>query len=1046
MIILHASWFEQKLHLWAEMTPETPYIPHQRRGRKPKIPRPKPFPYDAGAKELQDSLSSFGSGIIRVKRRVTTTCAWLPSSGGIPLASSPMIAEPPASIAQAELLPWLVTVLPLRWEEIGEILCRCVSGDLLARGVLAATDLRWWSESLRLAGALTVRQAYLPGVEEGERGLEARWQPVFEGANQDRLVVLARHMPASARCLTSTDTTAPPNTPPEYSTRGFISRMMDWMIRKSTMATDVSLAARKPKNNPKFDSVHDAWLHALQTDLALIPWDDRSHLIDLANQIDQWRRPIQITAQAKCRLCFRLEEPAPAKRPESISVRVSGKNWYLRYLLQPQADRSLQVPVAEVWKTGSRSARMLKKLAGEVQEYLLTALGQASELCPDIAVSLESKHPGGCILGTENAYEFLKRYAPALETVGFGLMLPAWWTQKGTKQRLSLRAKVKSPQMQSNSGLTLSTITEVNWKLALGDTTISLEDINQLAKMKVPLVQVRGTWVEVDARQIKEVAELWKQRSCSEISVGEVVRMALGVRDERYGLPVGHVEAEGWVGKLLDRLQSNELFEELVVPAQLQGTLRPYQRRGYSWLAFLRQWGLGACLADDMGLGKTAQALTLIAREREVGETRPVLVICPTSVINNWVKESQKFTPELSVLVHHGVGRRKRETFIKQVADHALVVSSYGLLHRDLEFLQAVPWASIILDEAQNIKNPETKQSQAARALSADYRIALTGTPVENHVGDLWAVMEFLNPRLLGTQNSFKQRFFIPIQRDRNQEAAEQLRRLTGPFILRRLKTDKSIIADLPEKMEIKTYCTLTREQATLYAAVLRETTRVLEETDGIQRKGVILATLSKLKQICNHPAQFLADNSVIEKRSGKVSRLVEMLEEVIDEGGGALVFSQFAKMGEILKQYLQEVFGREVLFLHGSVSRKRRDQMIERFQQKDGPPVFVLSLKAGGTGLNLTRANHVFHFDRWWNPAVENQATDRAFRIGQTRNVQVYKFICAGTLEERIDEMIESKASIANKIIGTGEGWLTELSNGELKQVLALGREAVGD
>lgn len=448
-----------------------------------------------------------------------------------------------------------------------------------------------------------------------------------------------------------------------------------------------------------------------------------------------------------------------------------------------------------------------------------------------------------------------------------------------------------------------------------------------------------------------------------------------------------------------------------------------------------------------MGLGKTIQALALLARDREAGETRPVLLVCPTSVVNNWVRESARFTPDLSVLVHHGVGRSKRKAFIREAARHGLVVSSYGLLHRDLEFLRDVSWAGVILDEAQNIKNPETKQSRAARSLAADYRIVLTGTPVENHVGDLWSLMEFLNPGLLGSYSAFKRRFFFPIQMRGDAEAAALLKRISGPFVMRRLKTDKAVISDLPEKLEMKVWCTLTHEQATLYAAVVKETERALEESSGIQRKGLILATISKLKQVCNHPAQFMRDGSPVEGRSGKLARLVEMLEEVFAVRERALVFTQFAVMGSILKRHLEDTFGREALFLHGGVVKSLRDRMVERFQEGDGGPgIFILTVKAGGTGLNLTRASHVFHFDRWWNPAVENQATDRAFRIGQKKNVQVHKFICAGTLEERIDEMIEKKTAVSATVIGEGEGWLTELSNEDLKRVFALGKEAVQD
>ena len=447
-----------------------------------------------------------------------------------------------------------------------------------------------------------------------------------------------------------------------------------------------------------------------------------------------------------------------------------------------------------------------------------------------------------------------------------------------------------------------------------------------------------------------------------------------------------------------------------------------------------------------MGLGKTIQTLALIQRDWRAKGKRPVLLVCPTSVVNNWEKEAARFTPRLPVLVHHGPGRKRGAAFKKEAGKHAIVVSSYGLVHRDVKFLKDVPWGGVVLDEAQNIKNPETKQARATRSLEADYRVALTGTPVENNVGDLWSIMEFLNPGFLGSESEFKRKFFVPIQAERDPSAAERLKRITGPFILRRLKTDRSIISDLPEKLETKVFCSLTKEQASLYASVLKETEEALESAEGIQRRGLILGTLSKLKQVCNHPAQLLGDNSGIADRSGKLVRLTEMLEEVIEVGDRALIFSQFAEMGGLLQRHVQETFGLEALFLHGGVPKRQRDRMVERFQNEDGgPPIFILSLKAGGTGLNLTSANHVFHFDRWWNPAVENQATDRVFRIGQARNVQVHKFICAGTVEEKIDEMIERKKEIAEKVVGAGEGWLTELSNDDLKGVLALSKEAAG-
>ena len=442
-----------------------------------------------------------------------------------------------------------------------------------------------------------------------------------------------------------------------------------------------------------------------------------------------------------------------------------------------------------------------------------------------------------------------------------------------------------------------------------------------------------------------------------------------------------------------------------------------------------------------MGLGKTVQTLAALQLDRQQGNDRPNLLVCPTSVINNWQREAARFTPDLPVLPHHGPSRRGGAAFRSQADGHHLVITSYGTMNRDRGLLGSVPWRAVILDEAQNIKNPASQQARTAQGLPADYRIALTGTPVENHVGDLWSIMQFLNPGLLGSQAEFKRNYFQPIQADRDGAAAARLQKATGPFILRRLKTDRSIIDDLPDKSETKQYCNLTREQATLYQAVLREAETRLESAEGMKRRGSILDTLTRLKQACNHPRQLLGDNSAITGRSGKLARLQEILDEALPAGDRVLLFSQFAEMGAILQQHVQETYGLETPFLHGGVTRKQRDRMVERFQNDpDGPQVFVLSLKAGGSGLNLPRANHVVHYDRWWNPAVENQATDRAFRIGQTRDVHVHKLICAGTLEDRIDLMIEIKRETADQVVGTtSERWLTELSNAELRDVLAL-------
>jgi SNF2 family DNA or RNA helicase len=424
-----------------------------------------------------------------------------------------------------------------------------------------------------------------------------------------------------------------------------------------------------------------------------------------------------------------------------------------------------------------------------------------------------------------------------------------------------------------------------------------------------------------------------------------------------------------------------------------------------------------------------------------------MLLICPTSVLGNWERELKRFAPTLKILVHHGAGRPQGKPFAQAVAKHDVVLTSYPLVHRDEKALVGVDWQCVILDEAQNIKNPEARQSQAIRKLQAKNRIALTGTPLENRLTELWSILDFLNPGYLGSKAFFQKRFAVPIEKYGDTASLQTLRSLAQPFILRRTKTDRTIIQDLPEKQEMTVFCPLTPEQAALYEKTVQDSLAAVESAEGIQRHGVILATLTKLKQICNHPAHYLKEATLTEtpQRSGKLKRLEEMLEEALLEGDRALIFTQFAEMGKLLQGYLQQTLNRETLLLYGGVSKPKREAMIDRFQNDpQGPRLFILSLKAGGVGLNLTRANHVFHFDRWWNPAVENQATDRVFRIGQTRNVQVHKFVCRGTLEERIHDMIESKKALADQVVGAGENWLSELGTDQLRQLLLLDRSTV--
>ena len=618
---------------------------------------------------------------------------------------------------------------------------------------------------------------------------------------------------------------------------------------------------------------------------------------------------------------------------------------------------------------------------------------------------------------------------------------------------------MKSKQEAGAPGkMTMENLVNYQWKLSLGETELTEKEFKTLAKLKSPLVQIRGQWVTLDAEQIEAAIKFWEEgQTQGEMSLLEAMRLGLGgaTREEAGGLPVDEVVTDGWLGDWMEQFTQSDRMEQLDQPVGLIGQLRPYQQYGYSWLAFLRKWGLGACLADDMGLGKTIQTISLLLREKErLGKLpAPVLLIAPTSVVTNWEREIGKFAPELQTYIHRGADRLRGQEMRSAVRGKDIMLTSYPVARLDAESIQSINWLAVILDEAQNIKNPSAKQTQVIRRFNAEFRIALTGTPMENRLSELWSIMHFLNPGYLGWRTQFRANFSLPIERYHDEDALKQLKQLTAPFILRRVKTDPRVITDLPEKVETKVYCNLTEEQATLYEAVVQDAMKRIEEEEGIQRRGLVLSMLMQLKQICNHPVQYLHQTRKNKKgdstldtglngRSGKLERLGELLEEVLAEGDRALIFTQFSEMGEMLTNYLPGAFGAATQFLHGGTSTKARDLMVKRFQEEErAPSIFILSLKAGGTGLNLTRANHVFHFDRWWNPAVEDQATDRAFRIGQKRNVQVHKFVTTGTLEEMIDDMIESKKGLAQAVVGSGENWITEMSTDELRRVVALRR-----
>ncbi len=674
---------------------------------------------------------------------------------------------------------------------------------------------------------------------------------------------------------------------------------------------------------------------------------------------------------------------------------------------------------------------------------LLTPVRDAAEQLPwvrELVDSGEIYRPAAWT--AEQAHRLLGSLAE-LEAAGLIVRIPDWWHER---PRPTVRATIDSA---GRGLLSAEALLELQVDVVLGGERLSPAELAALRRAGDGLVLLKGRWVEVDQQRLQAVLDHWDGVSDAAeqgLSFHEAMRLLAGATPDLRGAAEDRRDwSEVIAGKklreLLARLRDPSHERGPQLPAQLAATLRPYQREGVAWLHLLTGLGLGACLADDMGLGKTLQVLSLLAATpRRQGEP-PALLVVPASLLGNWRAEAARFTPELELLFLHP-SEAPRERLDQVAADpeaelvpYDLVVTTYGMAHRQA-WLAQQKWRLVILDEAQAIKNPHTKQSRAVRALRGGARVVLTGTPVENSLGDLWALFDFLNPGLLGSARVFKD-FVKGLEEAGN---FEPLRRLAGPYILRRLKTDRRVIADLPDKTEVVRWCTLGREQLKLYQGVVDELARGLQRTEvGIERRGLVLQVLLRLKQVCNHPSQLTGDGAWEPRTSGKFAQLGEIAAELAARQEKALVFTQYREIIPALEDHLARIFGRPGLTLHGGTAVRRRQDLVARFQEPDGPPFFVISLKAGGTGLNLTEACHVIHFDRWWNPAVEDQATDRAFRIGQMRNVLVHKFVTRGTVEEKIDALIRSKQELAAAVLAGDGVRLTELPDDELLELVRL-------
>ncbi|MBN2562763.1 MAG: DEAD/DEAH box helicase [Phycisphaerae bacterium] len=1034
---------------------------------------------------------------------------WLPCENGVPLPSTCGATGAAVAARARHLCYKRVKVPTLAFSAADTIdLLLSLAGPWLRT---YSDSLRYWRRLATLMVSLLAAQQFVPDVEAlADGAYAARWR-VFLRSRRELawLERYAAAMPPVCRAVveeedvsqhgvTRAQAHGPSASPvePAQIVDSFLLESADAVIRRNL------------SNDPFFGQIHRRaaaegswelrWLSGLVGETQTIrasAEDDAAFVARVRSWIGRLEEDEKDRPPA---LSFTLIEPDDA-------AEVAGARWHVRFDLH-SGDEGRPLDISRVWAEGLNAPTILGRHLVNRREQLLAELARAADVFPALKRTPASGAPVGVALTTSEAHMFLHEWAPMLRAQGYGVTLPAWTNRDDRRLGIELfvrpTAGTRGPADDDTGdvgigSLGLSSMLAFDWRVAVGDEQVSLHEFERITAENTPLVKIHGHWVDIDNAAAQQALAFVRDQPRGQITLAEAVRLASGAEDLDTGLPIVGLRGTSWIERLLSDV-ADARIEALGQPPAFHGELRPYQQSGLDWLAFLDRLGIGACLADDMGLGKTIELIALLLHERREeprasaqtavtqnnnnndngeeprasaqtastpnnnrgndeparAEERspsspigPTLLFAPMSVVGNWEREIQRFAPSLRVMVHHGSERVAGAAFAHAASKHDVVITTYGLAQRDLGSLRRVQWHRVALDEAQKIKNPSANQTLAIRSLRSGHRVALTGTPVENHLSELWSIMETLNPGLLGPAAGFRKRFAIPIEKLGDRERAAQLRRMIRPFVLRRLKSDPNVACDLPEKMEMRVYCNLTPEQAAHYERMVNALLDEVDSASGIRRRGLILATLTKLKQVCNHPSHLLRDSGPLDRRSGKCERLVEMLEEVLEEGDAALVFTQFREMGDLLVRLLTDRLRIRLPFLHGGTSAKERNRMIVDFQDPSSQNrVFLLSLKAGGFGLNLTKANHVFHFDRWWNPAVEDQATDRAHRIGQIRRVQVHKFVCIGTIEDRIDQLLAEKAALANQIIGSGDDWLTGLSTRELRDYLRLSGEAVAE
>jgi superfamily II DNA or RNA helicase len=865
--------------------------------------------------------------------------------------------------------------------------CRALGADGSGR---ASAGTAFWGAAAVLGLSLLARGRVLPGVSP--EGFDAWRVGPLDAADHERLGSLAAAMPPEARAVAVPGLSPLTLPAAEPLLRAFLDAVADALTRTPAslhLAGGRAFAVRAPQSVPE------------QRD---------------------WAAEVAAGRDAGLQVSLRLE--------------LAGEDSFRAVVqLRSLADPTVLADAADLW-SGTAAAPELFGPRARV-DTLLT-LRRAARAWPPAARLLDAAAPTGLELSDEEARALLGEAAESLAAAGVAVHWPKELVRELTAAGVLEPAR-KGTQSSAASFLSSGGLLDFRWRVALGDRELTAEELERLVQAHRPIVRLRDQWVVVDrdlVRRLRRAARPGAPSLRAIDALGATLTGSVEVDGEQVAVTAGGV-LEELRARIADP-EARAAREPHGPPKALAATLRDYQLRGLNWLYRMTSLGLGGCLADDMGLGKTVTLIALHLRRQERKTTAgPTLVVCPASLLGNWEREIRRFAPAAAVRRFHGPGRELAG--LDQGVGGGFVLTTYGTMRRDAERLAEQPWGLLVADEAQHVKNPHAHTAQALRTIPSRGRVALTGTPVENNLSELWALLDWTTPGLLGTLSGFRDRYARAVEGDRDERAARQLAALVRPFLLRRRKSDPGIAPELPPKTETDQPVSLTKEQVSLYEALVRELMTEIEETEGIARRGLVMKLLTGLKQVCNHPAQFLKEpaSAKLPGRSGKLELLDELLDTVLAEGGSTLVFTQYVAMGRLIERHLADR-GVETLFLHGGTTVARREEMVDAFQAGERR-VFLLSLKAAGTGLNLTRAGHVIHYDRWWNPAVEDQATDRAYRIGQTQAVQVHKLVAEGTVEERVAEMLRQKRELADAVLGSGEAAFSELSDGELAELVSL-------